>query len=180
MFTNNYIEYQKALLTNGTRWVKLRGGDDVTISGQYSANGGLAGWMKTVRPSYESPASAGATSYDRTYAGLYFGTGTTPPTKGDYTIESRASANLSVSAGSLMSYKDDDGNYVYYVDYAITNTGTDTTQISEICLFIPMTSSSSSTSYYCVLAERTVLDEPIVIEGGKAKVVTYKITFNPN
>lgn len=111
---------------------------------------------------------------------LMFGTGTTPPTENDYTLESPI-YNISYTPGSVLIAPDGEGKYQMYIDHVLTNnTGADIT-ICEVGLFGEVCSKWTSATNYLhrnVMFERTVLDEPLVIPAGKSKLFTYKLTFN--
>ena len=115
---------------------------------------------------------SGATS---SYAGVYFGTGTTPPTRADFNLEGLLTSGLSVSSGNRL-YVADGSNYAYRCTYTLTNTTESDITIREIGLFAPVFAASAKC--YTTLMERTVLDEPITITPGETRLVTSKITFH--
>lgn len=122
--------------------------------------------------------------------GIFFGSGNTPASEDDYTLENLITSGISVTA----SPSDYTGNYFYdedsnseigYLTYTITNTGSSSVTISEIGLFslfqtasgygVAPSSGSSNRSYF--LIERIVLDTPLVIAAGSSAVLRYEIVF---
>lgn len=110
--------------------------------------------------------------------GVYFGSGSAPATKEDHCLQSPITSGLSIINPPKCSFTEDgNGQKVFSANYVLTNTSDAEINIYEIGLF--MTISQSSSAYYRrVLAERTVLTEPITIPVGESKLVTYKITVN--
>lgn len=139
---------------------------------QHTADGFL-GWLSrgkctSLPTTYSSTAgSAGG--------GVYFGTGSTPATWNDYTLESPITSGLTISSGGRLPEQSGDA-YSYLVTYTLYNTTDADINIYEVGLFSPV--SYSDSKHYLALMERTVLTEPITIPAGESKLVTYKITFN--
>jgi hypothetical protein len=100
------------------------------------------------------------------YAGTWFGSGTTPPTRDDFSLENIITEGVTISHPSAVSVTETDD----YVEYSVTFgvTATETVTISEVGLFM---------SNY-VMVERTVLETPITIPAGQSKQVTYTIRMN--
>ena len=119
--------------------------------------------------------------------GIYFGSGTTPASEDDYTIEDVITSGITVTVspndGSGAYYYDADSNSESaYLTYTITNTGSSAITISEICTFSNFSTGSdygaSASSTFLFLVDRTVLDVPLVIEAGASGVLRYEIIFN--
>ena len=105
--------------------------------------------------------------------GVSFGTGTTPVTMSDYSIESAlGETQISVSYPNSVSYSRDNTFDMYSVSFGVTNKTAEAITISEVGLI----ASPYSTNY--VLVDRTVLDTPITIPAGQSKQITYTIRFN--
>lgn len=180
MFTDNLIKFTElaALVNSSTssgasRSFKDCTGASVTCSFNVLQDGFL-GWMDYGRcrqlPTTYASSSSGA------YPGVYFGTGSTPASKADYTLESPITSGLSISSGTRLYADEGNGVHSYHATFVVKNTGSAEINISEIGLFSSVNSSTSK--FYCVLMERTVLDAPITIAPGETKLVTYKLTFN--
>lgn len=108
--------------------------------------------------------------------GVRIGSGTTPATLNDYTLEKPITSGCTFSRPSDVAVSAESDGLSAFATYAVTNTGATALGISEIGLFgqIYIGSSSSAT----VLLDRTVLEDPIVINPGESKQITYTIRFN--
>lgn len=106
--------------------------------------------------------------------GVNIGSGTTPPTAMDYTLETPIISGFGVVQPSSGAISREDDCTQWSATYAITNIGTENMTISEIGLF----GQSTANNVVRVLYDRTVLEAPIVIEPGHCKMVTYTIQFN--
>lgn len=145
-----------------------------SFSGQmYYTRDGFLGWMTASRckrlPTTYSSSASGAGG------GVYFGTGSTPATWNDYTLESPITSGLTTSSGGRLTERSGD-TYSYLVTYTLYNNTDADINIYEVGLFSPV--SYRDDQHYLALMERTVLTEPITIPAGESKLVTYKITFN--
>ena len=108
--------------------------------------------------------------------GVRIGTGTTPATVGDYNLEVPITAGVSFNNSSSTVFNMDDDGCSVYATSGVTNTGTETLSVSEIGLFAKLYYASGT---MCVaMVDRTVLDEPIVINPGETKQLTYTIRMN--
>lgn len=108
--------------------------------------------------------------------GIFFGTGPTPATVNDHTLESVIGSGIEIIYSTVSVGKEVDGRYSVCGQYTLRNTSGEPINIYEIGCFAKIYSSSSSSKP--VLMERTVLPEPITIGWGEVKLVTYKLTFN--
>lgn len=143
------------------------------------------GASKSASAKYSYDSDIGSTGAGQTsalsykYSGYYFGSGTTPPQKSDYCLESVIlSGTISVTSASTPFLSYSDGKSEFVVSWVITNVRDTNVTISEIGYFGRPNTSSTSSNGYLALYERTVLDNPITIKPGESKLVTYKITFN--
>lgn len=184
MFTNNYIKLKKMLFTGKSSE------DFVTTSGETQTGylkgaylGELGQWLPTF-PIGAIPKNS-STSSNPSGVGVYFGSGSTPATKDDYTLESPINSSFSrESVSSLTLITDDPNVYSYVVTYTLKNISNSDINIYEMGVITGVTSSSNFTPtastnvWWPVLMERVVLTEPITIHPGEMKSVTYKITFN--
>ena len=113
-------------------------------------------------------------------AGFAVGSGTTPASENDYTLESQI-LGLALSSISNTSriYDEDLNAFIYYKDATLSNnTGSDVV-ISEIGLFRTYMSSStkgatSSLTHERFLTSHMILDEPVTIPNGEAGVIRIK------
>lgn len=111
--------------------------------------------------------------------GVLFGTGTTPPSGGDYALSGDIVDTITVS--NVRSHTVDDSGDTLTMVYTITNTGDTDITIGEVGLIAPFqyacTASNNRKTVY-PLIERTVLDKPITIPSGGVGQVTYTIRMN--
>ena len=194
MFTNNYINFKFNMFTG------LYSGETLStqygeIDGKYFV--GVDG--ASVRMGYESygqsldigqamrkprcqaitvPSSVNIDAIRNNYCGIYFGSGSTPATKDDYTLANPITTGLTVSGGIEKVGDFSDGKAEITGRYVLLNTTESEINIWEIGCFTPMIVHGSSKYYKLLMMERTVLSEPITIAPGTASVVTYKLTFN--
>lgn len=110
------------------------------------------------------------------YVGVRIGTGVTPATADDYTLESVINSGLSVVNPQDVTVTRENDFVAVYATYTVTNNGTTAVAISEIGLFCAGVYTSST--MVPILADRTVLESPITINPGEAKPITYTIRFN--
>lgn len=108
--------------------------------------------------------------------GIYFGTGATPATRDDYTLESVITTGLQNVYHTVSIVKEADGRYSVCGQYTLKNISDEPINIYEIGCFVSINTSSSAKAP--ILLERTVLGIPITIGHGDTKLITYKLTFN--
>lgn len=107
--------------------------------------------------------------------GAIIGTGTTPATIDDYKLAGDMITTFTYSKSVTITHDDDKTTITAL--YTITNTGAAAFTIGEIGLIAACYSSSNTSAYRC-LVERTVLDSPVTIEAGGVGQVTYTIEIN--
>ena len=105
--------------------------------------------------------------------GVSFGTGTTPPTVNDYSLEAIISSGLTVATPSVTTVTQTDSYLEATVTFGV-RASVETT-ITEIGYKMACSIPSSTDTF---LIDRTVLDEPITIPAGQSKQITYTIRFN--
>lgn len=117
--------------------------------------------------------------------GVVFGTGNTPATENDYSLESKISSNVTLSKGSNRIYRWDFENKKFYIgmDYTIANRGSESLEITEIGKVVSAYTSSAlnenaSGNEHRVLLDRTVLESPVIIPAGQSGVVRYEFEYN--
>lgn len=109
--------------------------------------------------------------------GVIFGTGTTPATPDDYNLESIITDGFSCAQGDVSITRNADCMGVV-VTHGITNTGSEPLSISEVGTLGKVFKGTSTSNMAVVLLDHTVLEEPIVINPGDSKQVTYTIRMN--
>lgn len=190
MFTDNYIKLQKILFCEDSISMVNCTGEKKSIYNYYAPHYyGNIGYSMRYARCQELPGSF-ATSKNPITAtgspfGVYFGSGTTPASKEDYTLESIITSGLNITNSSAPAVVNPaSGKYVVSADFIVRNTSAEDITICEIGIFTPVSTMNSnyealvSTTYGTFLMERTVLDEPITIPAGEAKMITYAIEFN--
>ena len=170
MFTNNYIKYREALFfsrVTSSSFKTAKNTDYTGTTGFRDRDFGVCMGF----PVIGDPTTSTAT-------GVYFGSGTTLPTKDDYTLEAPIITGLiatGLQQNAIVSY-DGNGKATAEGSYILKNTSEETITVNEIGYFA--NGHSNGTSSYLILHERSVLDTPCVIEPGEAKMITYRIIFN--
>lgn len=184
MFTNNYITFQSLRFLKGdyTHYATFTDTSGASFKGYlnrtYGADIGFN--MKSGR-CRDIVASVDASYGSSLYPGLYFGSGSTPATRDDYTLESVIASGLRITNNDVAIENDGNGKYIVSASFIVQNTSEAEVNIYEFGVFTPIsndTSVSGSITWKMVLMERTVLSEPITLAPGESKLVTYKITFN--
>ena len=103
--------------------------------------------------------------------GVCLGSGATPATREDYALESLIESGLSQLAVSL-ACNSGPGFVEKVATLTVRNTSEETITIREVGW---IGGCYPSGSLKCVLLDRTVIDEPIVIPAGEAKVISYTV-----
>lgn len=171
MFTDNFIKAQKEIFMNVSQSYKYADGTSGDPSYIPTAMIQIGEILKL--------AKCGDPTSDISTSAVYFGTGSTPATKNDYTLEAPITSGISfVSIGTPVLGKVREGEFCCWNTYVVKNTTSEAINIYEIGLFASIQTGSTSPKYAKCLGERTVLTEPIVLVAGDEKIITYKITFN--
>ena len=168
MFTNNYLAFRKGQFMNdGTQQIKRVDG---TMSNYiYSiTETDIGAFLGT--PRFGSVLEMGD-------PGVYFGSGTTPPTKEDYTLEAPIASGLSgighKAKADLVIY--DNGKAKAEGNYLIKNETDEDITVSEVGYFsrsIVYTTVGKLTMY-----DRSLVEPPVVIPPGEVRMITYRITI---
>lgn len=172
MLTKNFYIWAMATLTNQTIINGYVGVDGTTYNAVRATSSAFMRWwegMRTLGTSAPTPGSGYTMSEAR------IGTGVTPATADDYTLESMITSGISIVNPSAVTVTKENGYVAVYATYTVTNTGTTSLAVSEIGLFGTGFIASNGIS---MLTDRTVLESPIVINPGEAKPITYTIRFN--
>lgn len=112
--------------------------------------------------------------------GIWCGTGTTPVTYEDYTLESPINSGLTIvsNSGTLRQqtqYNSSNNHYSTKRSFTINNSSTSNITISEIGISVCVPYQSTyAISYYGVLVYREVLDTPITLAPSESIVVTFE------
>ena len=163
MLTKNFYSYMNAAFSAAGKEVTFVKTDGTTANLRYSN-------------SFTPFAVMNKWSVNNNGFGVSFGTGTTPATMSDYSIESGlGGTQISVSYPDSVSYSRDNTFDMYSVSFGITNKTADAITISEVGLIVGVTSGSFG---YMVLVDRTVLDAPVTIPPHETKHIAYTIRFN--
>lgn len=187
MFTNSYIAFRHNMFFG----VPRAGAGNTYVYGKNMTNTAGAAtyfWTSAAMQDAKDIGNAmlgprcrniitGASSQSGTYYGVYFGSGSTPATRADYTLESPITSGLTFPGVSFECTTDGNGKYVVSVKYAVTNTTESEINIYEIGCFCPVLKDQYDT-WHLVMMDRTVLTEPITIPAGGTKIVEYRFTFN--
>lgn len=170
MFTNNYINYRYMMFFNTSYYLTdIDGAQPIACQPQYSYSTDFGYHM----------SGCHCRAISTSYLGVYFGSGTTPPTRADYKLESLITTGLTLSSQGPVLRDRGNGTYEISSAYTVMNNnaeGGESITIGEMGYFGKCGASSSSAKMY--LFERQVLPVPIVLAPGERKLITYKITIN--
>lgn len=121
-----------------------------------------------------------------------FGSGTTPATPQDYTLEKPLYADLKVSQ-TLSSGIDDDTRRYTLRKLLVTSKESDPITISELGIFIPLNTAggtynnsigaptpTSAARIEVYLLEHTILDTPVTLNYNETASIDYRITVTNN
>lgn len=183
MFTQNYLNYKhdRFMCTNTSSAEMIElvnpGGGTFSAYTSRACYGDLGGWMGYGRCcDIATVKNTETNGFLEINPGVYFGTGSTPAKKTDYTLESPITSGLSIVSPSVVKEIKSGDVYTFSSIFHVKNTTESELNIWEIGIFTPI--ERYTNEYYLALMERTVLSEPITIPPGEWKCVTYKITFN--
>ena len=117
--------------------------------------------------------------------GIALGSGTTPVTDEDYTMESLITSGISASfASQAKAYDAIEGKSYAYVNITVTNTGASDVTISEIGLFITSRCSTtrgdsvSTGAEVTVMVDHTLLNTSVTIPANEAAVIQYRFEID--
>ena len=184
MLTNNYYNYKKVMFLGADNgkymWpakpeFKSLDGSVVSASiwAQYSQYGDFGRSLPRAKCT-TLPKNTTSSNDD---CGVFFGTGATPATPDDYTLESPITSGLSITNPGNFTFEDDGaGKWTFWASYVVTNKSGAEINIREIGI-VTLPGSAGST-FHPVLMERTVLTQPITIPSGGMKMITVTVTQN--
>ena len=169
MFTQNYINLIKTFFIGENHTVQNISNSTITLARDSVTAGNSAFISDAMRGQCGTISSSSS--------GMFFGSGTTPATKEDYTLEAPITDGLSITNEMNCDvFMKNEGVYEWATSFIlINNTDTDI-NLSEMGVFSSVYANGSTK--HCVMMERTVLKDPVVIPAGGLKLVEYVITFN--
>lgn len=111
---------------------------------------------------------------------VMIGTGSTPPTRNDYHLESPITSGITITNGTITTVRADDDRILMAANYTVQNNVTEDLVISEIGAFANVTgyegaTTSQGTVTVTALMERTVFDTPVTIPTGESRIIQYVI-----
>lgn len=180
MFTNNYITIQKKYFGGETtgNLVRCDGTECGLNIDKTGTKTGLGTVMGNVYCRTQQAVLSGS-STSLNYPGIWFGSGSTPPTKDDYNLETVIQSGLEITQGAYRINHGDDGKHTYTKEAVLRNTTESEIVIREIGLFgQPVTGSNAPFANHLVLLRRDVLANPVTIPAGESKLVTFNFTLN--
>jgi hypothetical protein len=107
--------------------------------------------------------------------GVWFGTGTTPATRGDYNLSGERVTTIEFATNVTQTETADGG--VATAIYTITNTGSEAITIGEVAT-VNYILSNNGANAGLAMHDRTVLEAPVTIEPDGVGQVTYTIRMN--
>lgn len=174
MITNSYKKYvygryNRTTVSNAV--IDCEGAKHSSSPYGYSSNGtNMADHAYIIRQGFKFTTTLKANGGS---VGVYFGSGSTPPTEDDYTLEAPISSGLSSVQTSLAECVD-----CSYIERAaiVKNTSAADITIREIGFFgVTVADGNSDSTNWLFLIDRTVLDEPITIPPGEVRTLTVRV-----
>lgn len=177
MFTSNYQKYKNSEFLGTSLTVIAYDGSSLSTSSSSTARAlysDIGYYMKNAYCKVLSSGTDSTTALNQCSAGIYFGSGITPPAEDDYTLEFPIFTGLSIVNVASNTLKYDSKHYAFCTTVELTNDVSIDITVAEVGLF----GQSGTGSKYPVLYERTVLETPIVIAPGETKVIQYWVDMN--
>ena len=166
MVTKNWYTVLKAQMARTTILNGLRDTSGITYNAGYGTGSNYV-FLDTMVP------RAGGLNFSRSSTGVVLGSGSTPPTLDDYTLEEMIESGLS---GSVTNTAVDENHNVTKT-YTITNTSDEDITITEIGIH-GWAYTQENRNSVCLLIDRTLLEEPVTIPAGGVGIVTYTLGIN--
>lgn len=114
---------------------------------------------------------ANSTANADNYSGIFFGDGTTAPSKSDYNLSGNRVTGYSVDQ-IVNTYSVEGDTLTSSLKITLTNTSDSAITISEIAWFVLSRYANKSSCY--VMLDRTLLETPVTIPAGQTGIVVYK------
>lgn len=178
MFTSNYRNYKRGMFQGETIGFKSFDGTQNNIGTSTTVRafcGDIGSLMKKVHCRSLTEGSNSSDPLNACNPGIYFGSGITPPTVDDYTLEIPIATGLSIVNVTASNMTLDGKRYSYCSTIELTNKVSAPITIAEVGLFGQGNTGSSRKP---VLFERTVLETPVVINPGETKVLRYWVDMH--
>ncbi len=174
MITNNYRNLIKAFFaaapTSRTYNLQVKRANGQT---RYLNLHVVNSWPVRVTDQFTTNAVTGGE------VGVAVGSGTTPATPEDYTLESQITSGISASMTTERGLDNSGNPYTQYT-ITISNTSAADVTIGEIGWFQAVScysqSGSTTQSVDAVMFDRTVLSSPVTISAGGFKALRYTLT----
>lgn len=122
-------------------------------------------------------------------SGICFGTGSTPATEDDYTIETPITSGLSFSStpSRHVTFDSTTQTYTVYYDLTIANNTASDISISEMGIIVTAYKTDSigaNVNHYTgnafrLMLERIVFDAPVTVPANEAVVLRYQVVYPP-
>lgn len=167
MITKNFYNFVSGMGMQKDFYVKIPRGDEKLIAYSTASKTSFGGPFNVMCQCSKGSSS----SVGQCYMGVVFGSGSTQPTIDDYCLENEIIDSLTVSCPSSTSCNETEDYVEYTATFGVTPRAEAVT-ISEAGVF------AGSTTYGTYLVDRIVFDEPIVINPGETKQLTYTIRMN--
>lgn len=174
MFTLNYYKVLQCLVSYTNQYPYDLNNTSRTLTMSYDTNTQLYKLGYLLK--YPTAATLTTSSY-----GLWMGTGTTPPTINDITMEAPITSGLTVVNSAAINRYVEETRVRYDSTFVVRNDTSNDMTISEFGVFGGV--DSSSKTYAGILYEHTVLEEDkrFTIPAGETRLITYSIYVNnPN
>lgn len=114
-----------------------------------------------------------------TNPGIYLGSGSTPPTENDYSLESRITGGLTPSSTNETAGVDENGNPFITFVFTLTNTTANDITVAEIGYFQTCMAAASyggnASAYERFMLDRTVLQNPVTVPANGNAVIEYTL-----
>lgn len=117
-------------------------------------------------------------SYSSYSNGFRVGTGTTPPTEQDYSLESVITSGLSGSVNGS-SNRNADGNVDTMFQITLSNTSSAAITVGEIGYYGAQwgyATEGGASSNHSVMYHRAVLNSPVTINPGESAIINFHVT----
>lgn len=124
------------------------------------------------------------TSISNTSTGWAFGTGTTPATEDDYTMESIISSGITIGNSDQLTIDTETGKRTYTIIFTLNNTTGSDIEVSEIGYFASAYGSNEINQAYSTSLERSymliheVLEEAVTVPANDSAVIRIDFEFN--
>lgn len=126
---------------------------------------------------YAVPSASVSVDTTINYRGIYIGSGDTPATENDYTLQNFISSGIN-STGTITHNVDANNNPYKAFTITLTNTTNSNITIKEVGYAISCYASNTfngSTSMIYMLIDRTVLETPLTVPANGTAILYYEL-----